>query len=445
MKCPRCNDCALKPITIKPLNVELIRCTSCNGLWSDKEKLGQVLGEQATSKLEIPAYAMKSVNASCPACEVSLYEFCYPNTEIQVDSCKTCEGVWLDDKEINAINKAEKDNIQLVCPRCQADNNCHKNAIALASCCSCGRLFKNLFDSSGNALAPVDDAKSFHGSTSSESSKGQTQSDKEISPDHITVEYEWGNVQDVEAEYKFCLFALPAMLFIGTLFNNSGLGGQIQRIWLTMPVHEFGHALTAWLTGYNAIPSLWVTQIFSDSRGLFAPMLLCFGILCLIRYALTKNSLLGLILSVGLLVVQFIGTFIVSPNTANMLFTYGGDGMGMILATLLMASFYFGKETSLYKGALRWGFVAIGAAAFVDIYSVWLSSLDDIGNVPYGTTGGRYTDSYKLVEDHGWSFKTLINRYLMLGNVCLVILFVVYFIGLKKAKSILVMRRKQDS
>ena len=80
--------------------------------------------------------------------------------------------------------------------------------------------------------------------------------------------------------------------------------------------------------------------------------------------------------------------------------------MGLILATLLMSSFYYGKDTNLYKGALRWGFVAIGAAAFVDIYSVWFNSLTDIANVPYGTTGGRYTDSYKLVEH-----QSMVNGY----------------------------------
>jgi len=228
------------------------------------------------------------------------------------------------------------------------------------------------------------------------------------------------------------------------MFNVSGFGAQVQRIWLTMPVHEFGHALTAWLTGYNAIPSLWVTRVFSDSRGFFAPVLLFAGILYLIRYARMNNSLTGMTLLVALLCVQFIGTFVISENTAGMLITFGGDGMGLILATLLMSSFYYGKDTNLYKGALRWGFVAIGAAAFVDIYSVWFNSLTDIANVPYGTTGGRYTDSYKLVEHHQWLMDTLINRYFVVGNICLIILSAIYFLGLKKVRTIMAQRDNEQ-
>ncbi len=118
--------------------------------------------------------------------------------------------------------------------------------------------------------------------------------------------------------------------------------------------------------------------------------------------------------------------------------------MGLIVATLLMSSFYYGKDTGLYKGALRWGFVAIGAAAFVDIYSVWFSSLTDVANVPYGTTGGRFTDSYKLIEDHRWTFENLINRYFVLGNICLVILCANYFLGLKKVKAIMNQRQNEQ-
>jgi hypothetical protein len=145
-----------------------------------------------------------------------------------------------------------------------------------------------------------------------------------------------------------------------------------------------------------------------------------------------------------MLLLQFIGTFILSPSTSDMLILFGGDGMGIIIATLLMSSFYYGKDTGLYKGALRWGFLMIGAAAFVDIYMVWFNSLGDVSQVPYGTTGGRFTDSYRLVEDFDWSFKQLINRYIYLGNLCIFVLCVVYYQGLQKAKSIVVQREKKE-
>jgi len=35
-----------------------------------------------------------------------------------------------------------------------------------------------------------------------------------------------------------------------------------------------------------------------------------------------------------------------------------------------MLSFYFGKETQLYEGGLRWGFLGIGAAGFADMFKL---------------------------------------------------------------------------
>jgi len=443
MKCPICTTGILAPVTFKGIDVPITQCASCKGIWSDKEKQVLVLGAEIASKLTIPAYAMESSKA-CPSCKVPLYGFCYSRTEIEISGCKNCQGVWFDHKEIDAIKKTEKDNTHVICPRCNSQNSYNSNDITIASCSSCGVLFKTLFDSRGGALTPAADSQSVEGlSSKGASGAGQT-SVKDAASDSFTLSYEWETVRDIETEYKYCIFAIPTMLFIGFMFNVSGFGAQVQRIWLTMPVHEFGHALTAWLTGYNAIPSLWVTRVFSDSRGFFAPVLLFAGILYLIRYARMNNSLTGMTLLVALLCVQFIGTFVISENTAGMLITFGGDGMGLILATLLMSSFYYGKDTNLYKGALRWGFVAIGAAAFVDIYSVWFNSLTDIANVPYGTTGGRYTDSYKLVEHHQWLMDTLINRYFVVGNICLIILSAIYFLGLKKVRTIMAQRDNEQ-
>ena len=103
--------------------------------------------------------------------------------------------------------------------------------------------------------------------------------------------------------------------------------------------------------------------------------------------------------------------------------------MGMILATLLMASFFFGKHTQLYKGSLRWGFVVIGAASFIDIYATWWKARKDESAIPYGTTGGMATDAMTLVDVYGWSLQTLVSRYVVLGVYCLIALALVYAWG----------------
>ena len=72
------------------------------------------------------------------------------------------------------------------------------------------------------------------------------------------------DVDDPELEWKFCVGAVPAMLVLGLVFHS--VMPFLQRTFLAMPVHELGHAVTAWLCGYFAIPTLWKTLV-PDERG----------------------------------------------------------------------------------------------------------------------------------------------------------------------------------
>jgi hypothetical protein len=257
---------------------------------------------------------------------------------------------------------------------------------------------------------------------------------EESSPD------EWKEVADAQLEWKFCVGAIPITLCIAIAFHASGLGSALQRIFLTMPVHEFGHAVTAWFCGFTAIPTLWKTLI-PETRGFIAPLVLfgALGYMTCRAYTTHKKSLMYA--AGALILLQAIGTIGIKQETALMWISFGGDGTGMILATLLMGSFYFGKRTQLYKGSLRWGFVVIGAAAFVDIYATWWKSRKDESAIPYGTTGGMATDAMTLVDAYGWTLQTLVNRYVVLGVCCLIALALVYAWGVWRAKSEMETRR----
>ncbi len=243
----------------------------------------------------------------------------------------------------------------------------------------------------------------------------------------------WQTVSDPHLEYRFCLAAIPLALCCAILFNASGLGASLQRIFLTMPVHELGHAVSAWFCGYSAIPTLWKT-IIPETRGFIAPLALGGAIGYLLYRGYQAQAKPLLVAGGALLLVQFVGTILVKPQTAQTWIIFGGDGAGMILATVLMASFFFGKRTQLYKGSLRWGFLVIGAAAFVDIFATWWKSRRDEGAIPYGTMDGMASDAMKLVENFGWSLQTLVSRYVMLGLCCLAALALVYAWGVWRAK-----------
>ena len=242
----------------------------------------------------------------------------------------------------------------------------------------------------------------------------------------------WGDegpaVEDPAWEFKLCVGAIPAALVLALLFHAFTPG--LQRIFLGMPVHELGHAITAWFCGYFAIPTLWRTLI-PEERGFLAPLILAGALIFMI--VRTEKPYLR-VLGVAALVVQGIGTLNIREHTAEMLFAVGGDGMGMVLATLLMASFFFGKRTQLYRGALRWGFLVIGSAAFVDMFATWWAALSDVGAIPYGEIEGvGLSDPARLVEEHGWSVRQMVRRYVTVGVSCLAALALIYAWGVRLA------------
>ena len=248
-------------------------------------------------------------------------------------------------------------------------------------------------------------------------------------------------VQDPGFEKKVCLAAMPGMLSIALFVQITGFLSGMQRIFFAMPIHELGHAVSGWLCGFNSIPTLWKT-ITPENRGYISSLVLLVGLGSLARYGL-KNKQPAWFLLIGLvLVIQFYGTFVITPGKADMVITMGGDAMGMILATLLMATFYVDKDTQLYKGAVRWGFLGIGAAAFINMFAPWWNK--DISAIGYGTTGGIPTDSWKMINIHLWEWDALFNVHITLGMLCLAALGAIYVLGLKQAMAWEKLKTKQD-
>lgn len=214
-------------------------------------------------------------------------------------------------------------------------------------------------------------------------------------------------VEDPALEFKLCVAAIPAALALGVLFHFLTPG--MQRIVFGMPIHELGHAVSAWFCGFWAIPTLMFR-------------------------AWQAEKLYLVVIGAVLLVVQAIGTFFIRESTAEAIFTFGGDGMGMVLAAALMATFFFGKRTQLYKGWLRWGFVCIGAAAFSDMFATWWVARNDFTAIPFGEIEGvGLSDSLRLVQEHGWTEAALVRRYVTVGVSCLAALALVYAWGVRLA------------
>jgi hypothetical protein len=240
-------------------------------------------------------------------------------------------------------------------------------------------------------------------------------------------------IDDAQTEFWFSAAAIPAMLLIAVAFQSMEWGRFVQRLVFTMPVHELGHAVTAWLCGFGAIPTVWVT-ITMEERGFVAPAAV-FAAVAWILYRGWQLESRALLAAGGVvLLLQAILTLGIKEHTARSLITFGGDGVGMVLAILLMGSFFFGKGTQLYKGSLRWGFVAIGAGAFVDINATWWLARRDPSEIPFTTRdNGMESDALRLVNEFGWTEAALVNRHILACLACMAVLALVYAWGVRKA------------
>ncbi|MFE8596528.1 hypothetical protein KYC5002_13760 [Archangium violaceum] len=244
-----------------------------------------------------------------------------------------------------------------------------------------------------------------------------------------------GEEEEARSELRVRMFAIPVALALAWLLVKSPLWGSLMRIFLSMWIHELGHAVTAWFCGFPSFPGPWVTRTDDErSTVLFLLLATLFAAMSLRGY-LTRSRLLMIAGATGL-VLQFIGTVVLPPSKGLMLVTFGGDAGCLVLGSLLMTTVYAPRHSKLRQGWLHWGYLTIGAAAFMDAFSQWWAARSDFDRIPFGHIEGvGLSDPSKLVDVHGWSESELVRRYTWLGLACLAALAVLYAVALSRARA----------
>ena len=228
-------------------------------------------------------------------------------------------------------------------------------------------------------------------------------------------------MDDERHEWKVRAIAIPAALALAVAFHAWPLGHMLQRTFLSMIVHELGHAVTAWWCGFGALPGLWKTLV-PETRGLVWLVVLALEV-AIVIYGWRRARLAIALGGLALALLQFAGTR-APVDDAQAWITFGGDGGAMVIGTLLIACFFVDK---LREHGLRWGLLVIGAAAFVDTFATWWAARSDPDVIPFGEIEGvGLSDPSKLQEVYGWSTAELVHRYVVLGVACLVALAAIY-------------------
>jgi hypothetical protein len=241
-----------------------------------------------------------------------------------------------------------------------------------------------------------------------------------------------GESEDAETEFRFRVAAIPVALVVALAMVSTGAGRFIGRTFLSMWVHETGHAVAAWFCGYTSFPGPWFTPV-AQSRSWLMPVALGGALGYLIYSSWKAQRRAWLSAGVGLVLLQVLGTLALSHDSAQVLITFAGDAGCLVLGTALMCTFFTARGTKFHQGWLRWGFLVIGAVSFMDVFEQWWASRSDVDRIPFGENEGTcLSDPSKLSDTYGWSTSRIVNSYVWLGIVCLVVLAAVYAWGVSR-------------
>ncbi len=106
--CPSCKK-DLKEVIFSGVKTD--KCEDCEGYWFQKDEFRLVKDkeEKKINWMDIDLwenenkFKISKDSCDCPDCNISLYEVNYGDSNIKVDFCKECEGVWLDKGEFVKI------------------------------------------------------------------------------------------------------------------------------------------------------------------------------------------------------------------------------------------------------------------------------------------------------------------------------------------------------
>jgi hypothetical protein len=302
------------------------------------------------------------------------------------------------------------------CPKCQFDHN-----LQTTECLKCGIVFSRYKPVPAPEAAVQSPSPA--ASTIVSTAVHAVLSSASVSPASVS------DRGDAVRELQYRIFALPLALLLARLIARTGLGMAAGM--LAMVLHESGHAITAWLTGRWAVPLLWVTP-HGEQRS-WEIVLLVTALILFAGFVAWRAERWGWVLVAGaVLLLQLIVLTLPPSVPLGSLIVFFGDGGALVFATLLMATFYAPRQTRLYQSwGLRWGLLAVGALSFMHVFLRWTGPLEDL---PFGEIEGvNLSDPSLLTEMYGWSVLQLVDRYVRLGETCLLALLGLYIWGLVSA------------
>ncbi len=121
MLCPVCNNALVQKMYYQ---VPIMVCTQCGGIWFEQGELKEYIEDMLIERKDIPELpiSMDKISAigeikiqeppkPCPKCHQTMtsYNYCY-DSNIILDKCTPCKGIWVDGGKIEKIAQYHKVN-----------------------------------------------------------------------------------------------------------------------------------------------------------------------------------------------------------------------------------------------------------------------------------------------------------------------------------------------
>jgi hypothetical protein len=255
-------------------------------------------------------------------------------------------------------------------------------------------------------------------------------------------------IADARFELRVRQLAPPlTLLLLYAALSLPTLAGAL-RIFLSMWLHELGHTVSAWLCGFAALPGPWRTRV-PEARSWWVLGLVLLG-LGWSAWRVWASGLDERPRQLALAAVAAAAALVVwlwtwPEERASQLILFAGDGGGMVLGVALIACFFVGQEHRFHHTGLRWGFLVIGAAAYLDPARVWLRASDP-DTIAFGHIEGvGDSDPSRLVDGHDWSVDALVGRYQTLLWACAAAIVLLYVRGVLAARKQVEREREADA
>ncbi|MEW5820032.1 MAG: zf-TFIIB domain-containing protein [Cyanobacteriota bacterium] len=118
LTCPNCKD-SLEPKIIGGIEVDFCE-KGCKGIWFDEgelKKIREFPDDSETLKTiegnftpKLKEEALKEDARMCPRCNIELYKYNWDmRSNIFLDSCEQCNGLWIDAGELIGMNEYLKE------------------------------------------------------------------------------------------------------------------------------------------------------------------------------------------------------------------------------------------------------------------------------------------------------------------------------------------------